>query len=79
MIPSDPNRGVVGGALGGGRGAETYTPQKIIRYIKSGVFKSRDLKSEISFPFRIPSDPNKGVAGGALGGAGGLRPIHNKR
>ena len=70
-IPSDPNKGVAGGALGGGRGAETYTQQKIMWYIKSGVFNSRDFKNEISFPFRIPLDPNKGVAGRALGGKGG--------
>ena len=53
---------------GVGRGAETYIHQKIIRYIKSWVFNSRDFKNEISFHFRIPSDPNKGVASGALGG-----------
>ena len=27
----------------------------------------------MSFPFRITSDPNKGVARGARGGEGGLR------
>ena len=31
---------------------------------------SRDFKNEINFPFRIPSDSNKGVAGGARGGGG---------
>ena len=41
---------------------------------------SRDVKNEIRFPFRIPSDPNKGVAGGAKGGrGGGVRPILHKR
>ena len=72
-IPSDPNKGITRGALGGVEGgADTYTWLKIMWYIKSGVFNSRDFKNEISFPFRIPSDPNKGVAGGALGrGKGG--------
>ena len=43
------------------------------------LVNSRDFKNEIGFPFRIPSDPNKGVASGARGGEGGLRPIYNKR
>ena len=55
-----------GGAAAGG--AETYTAQKIMRYINSWVFIREDLKNEISSPFRITSDSNKGVAEGARGG-----------
>ena len=41
------------------------------------VFNGGDFKNEISFSFRIPSDPPKVVLGGMEGG--GLGPIHNKR
>ena len=39
-------------------------------YIDSRVLNGGEFKNEISFPFRIPSDSNKGVAGGARGGRG---------
>ena len=65
--PQTPTRASPG-ELGGGEGvADTYTQQKTMKYINSGVPNSRDFKNEVSFPFRIPSHPNKGVARGALG------------
>ena len=78
-IPSDPNKGVAGGARGGAgpQGAETYIQQKIMWYINSGVINSRDFKNEISFPFRIPSDLNKGIAGGALEGRKGSWDLYS--
>ena len=39
-------------------------------YIDSRVLNGGEFKNEIIFPFRIPSDSNKGVAGGARGGRG---------
>ena len=62
-----PTRALPGELLKGGRarGAETYTQQKIMKYINSGGVNSRNFKNEISFPFRIPSDTNNGVAGEA--------------
>ena len=70
-----PTRALSGELLKGGRarGAETYTPQKIMKYINSGVPNSGDFKNKISFPFRIHSRPEQGLLGG------GLRPIHNIR
>ena len=41
--------------------------------------KSRDFKNEISFPFRIPPDPNKGVTGEAKGGGGGTETYTAKK
>ena len=58
---------------------ETTDYKKIMWYINSRVFKGLDFKNEISFPFGIPSDPNKGVAGVNRGEPGGLRPTHHKR
>ena len=55
------------------------TRKIIMLYINSRVLNGGEFKNEFIFSFRIPSDPNKGVAGGALGGEGGLRPIHDKR
>ena len=39
---------------------------------------SRNFKTKISFPLRIPSDPNKGVVGGARGGRGAETYIQQK-
>ena len=34
-------------------------------YINCRVFNDADFKNEIGFPYRIPSDPNKGAHRGA--------------
>ena len=47
------------------------------------VFNSGDFKNEVSFAFRINSDPPKVCLGSIIGGGewgeGGLRPIYDKR
>ena len=75
--PQTPTRASPG-ELGGGEGvADTYTQQKTMKYINSGVPNSRDFKNEVSFPFRIHSRPEQGRNQGSF--RGGLRPIHNIR
>ena len=76
-LPSHPNKGVAGGAWGGEGVADTYTQQKTMKYINSGVPNNRDFKNEVSFPFRIHSRPEQGRNQGSF--RGGLRPIHNIR
>ena len=66
-----PTRASPGELWGGGQEAETYTPQKIMKYINSGVPNSRDFKNEVSFPFRIHSRPEQGRRWGSLGGGQG--------
>ena len=65
--PQTPTRASPGELLGG-RGAEPYTPQKIMKYINSGVPNSGDFKNKISFPFRIHSRPEQGHNQGSFGG-----------
>ena len=48
-------------------------------YIDSRLLDGGEFKNEFIFSCRIPSDPNKGVAGEAKGGGGGLRLILYKR
>ena len=67
--PQTPTRASPG-ELMGGRGAETYTQQKIMWYIKSGVFNSRDFENEISFPLRIPPHTPTRASPGELWGGG---------
>ena len=76
----DPKKGVAGGALGGGQEAETYTPQKIMKYINSGVTNiiAGISKMRSVFLLGYPQTPKRALLG-ELGGEGGLRPILHKR
>ena len=54
------------------------TRKNVMWYIKSRVLNGGEFKNEFIFPFKIPSDPNKGVASGARGGRGAETYIQQK-
>ena len=76
-VTSD-HKGVARGAREGRGGVETYTAQKIMRYINSWVFIIGDLEMRSIFLLGYPQTPTRALLG-ELGGKGGLRPILHKR
>ena len=66
-IPPHPPKGASKGGEAG-RGAETYTPQKIMKHINSGVPNSGISKIRSVFLLGYIQDPNKGVTRELWGG-----------
>ena len=78
-IHLDPPRARPWGIIGRRDGDLYTTTDNVIYQLNSRIFKSGDFKNEISFHFRIHSDPPRMRLVGIIGEAGGLRPIHCKK
>ena len=61
--PQAPTRSPLGKLWGARGGVEINKQLKIVLYINSRVFKSEDIMKEVSFAFRINSDPPRAGLG----------------